>query len=380
MAELADRRPAPAPADRGIRQQPDHSGLSGNHFPSQAVLLRIVSAVVIVVFFSVYTASGLVGGSCCQRLWRRLHDRRLVTLGVVLVYTVAGRFLAVSLTDFVQGCIMMLGAGDHAHSHPGPRRAAPVSIRRPARLTAVDPEYLSMFRASPCWLDLGGGLGSGLFRSAAYHRALHGGAASGRADRPPHRHELDDRLADRARWPSASSDAYAERDRLQVTDPETIFIMLSDLLFHPLVTGFPLCRAAGCDHVHGVSQLLVASSSLTEDIYLTVFSAARPSVSWSMSAGLAVLAVGAVAVLLASNPDPEILGLVANAWAGFWRRLRSADHSGADLEADDRRRCRGRSGHRRVVVILWIALGLSSTIYEIVRASSPRGSPSWWSA
>ncbi|SPJ22396.1 Osmoregulated proline transporter OpuE [Palleronia abyssalis] len=33
-----------------------------NRFPSQATALRMVSAIIIVVFFAVYTASGLVGG------------------------------------------------------------------------------------------------------------------------------------------------------------------------------------------------------------------------------------------------------------------------------------------------------------------------------
>ena len=81
---------------------------------------------------------------------------------------------------------------------------------------------------------------------------------------------------------------------------------------------------------------------------------------------LAVLAVGAVAVLLASNPNSEILGLVANAWAGFgaafgpliilaltWKRMTGAGAVAGLVTG-------------ALVVILWIALGLSSTIYEIV--------------
>ena len=82
----------------------------GKRFPTQASALRLVSALIIVVFFAVYTASGLVAGG---KLFSTAFDGGYqtgvwLTLGIVLAYTVIGGFLAVSLTDFVQGCIMMV--------------------------------------------------------------------------------------------------------------------------------------------------------------------------------------------------------------------------------------------------------------------------------
>ena len=89
-----------------------------NRFPSKAMALRTVSAVIVVVFFIVYTASGLVaGGKLFASAFGDLINFSMMsdyifgvwfTLGIVLTYTVVGGFLAVSLTDFVQGCIMML--------------------------------------------------------------------------------------------------------------------------------------------------------------------------------------------------------------------------------------------------------------------------------
>src|SRR3546814_4694853 len=80
--------------------------------------LRVVSAVVVVVFFVVYTASGLVaGGKLFEMAFSGLftfgglseyQTGIWLTLIIVLIYTSIGGFLAVSLTDFVQGCIMML--------------------------------------------------------------------------------------------------------------------------------------------------------------------------------------------------------------------------------------------------------------------------------
>ena len=50
-------------------------------------------------------------------------------------------------------------------------------------------------------------------------------------------------------------------------DPETIFILLADLLFHPLITGFLFAALLAAVMSTISSQLLVSSSSLTEDFY-----------------------------------------------------------------------------------------------------------------
>lgn len=80
-----------------------------NRFEDKSHMLRIMSAVVIIVFFTVYTAASLVGGG-------KLFESSLaldyslglwVTAGVVVAYTLFGGFLAVSMTDFVQGVIML---------------------------------------------------------------------------------------------------------------------------------------------------------------------------------------------------------------------------------------------------------------------------------
>ena len=72
--------------------------------------LRIVSAVIIVLFFTLYTSAGLVsGGKLFESAFSVDYQLGLfITLGVVVSYTLLGGFLAVSLTDFVQGCIMFV--------------------------------------------------------------------------------------------------------------------------------------------------------------------------------------------------------------------------------------------------------------------------------
>ena len=81
-----------------------------NRFHDKSHLLRIMSAVVIILFFTVYTAASLVaGGKLFESSLNLSYSMGLwVTAGVVVAYTLFGGFLAVSLTDFVQGVIMLI--------------------------------------------------------------------------------------------------------------------------------------------------------------------------------------------------------------------------------------------------------------------------------
>lgn len=81
-----------------------------NRFHDKSHLLRIMSAVVIILFFTVYTAASLVaGGKLFESSLNLPYSLGLwVTAGVVVAYTLFGGFLAVSLTDFVQGVIMLI--------------------------------------------------------------------------------------------------------------------------------------------------------------------------------------------------------------------------------------------------------------------------------
>lgn len=81
-----------------------------NRFHDTGHMLRIVSAIVVIVFFTVYTAAGLVGGGkLFESSLNSSYELGLwVTAGVVVAYTLFGGFLAVSMTDFVQGVIMLI--------------------------------------------------------------------------------------------------------------------------------------------------------------------------------------------------------------------------------------------------------------------------------
>lgn len=296
-----------------------------NRFPERATLLRVTSAVIIVAFFTVYTASGMVGGG---KLFATafagvlpptgLSDYMLgiwITAGIVLVYTMIGGFLAVSLTDFVQGLIMMVALVVMPLVIMfGPGGSAGGSI------VAVPQEG---------FLSLTEGLTAiGLVSAVTWGLGYFG---------QPHiivRFMAIDRVENvpRAGWigmgwmvislvgavaMGLAGRAYVERNGLVVEDPETIFIMLANLLFHPAVTGFLYAALLAAIMSTISSQLLVSSSSLTEDFY-RLFLRRDASEREAVNIGrVSVALVAAAAMVIAADPESEVLGLVANAWAGF---------------------------------------------------------------
>lgn len=351
-----------------------------NRFPERAVALRVVSAIVIVAFFTVYTAAGLVGGG---KLFETafagllpnvaMSDYMLgiwITALVVLAYTMVGGFLAVSLTDFVQGCIMvvalvlmplvvMFGSGGEAGGS-----IADVPVPGFTSLTAGltllgfvsavtwglgyfgQPHIIVRFMAIRTIEQVKTARNIGLTWMGV---ALIGAIGLGIAGR-----------------------AYAERNGLVVEDPETIFIVLAELLFHPLITGFLLAALLAAIMSTISSQLLVSSSSLTEDFY-RLFLRKQASERERVNVGrICVALVALAAIAIASDPDSQVLGLVSNAWAGFgaafgpliilsltWDKMTGAGAVAGLVTG-------------AAVVAAWIAMGLNTDfiggqgLYEIV--------------
>ncbi|ETW14105.1 proline:sodium symporter [Roseivivax marinus] len=292
-----------------------------NRFPSQGGTLRMVSAVIIVVFFAVYTASGLVaGGKLFQSAFDGSYQVGIwLTLGVVLAYTVVGGFLAVSLTDFCQGLIMMLaliimpaivlyagegGGFDQARE----------------TLSGVEGFTLGWWTSDMTFIGFISLLAWGLGYFGQPHiivrfMAVRSVAAVATA-----------RNIGMA-WMGIAligaigvgifGRAYVERNGVSIEDSETIFIYLAENLFPGLITGFLLAALLAAIMSTVSSQLLVSSSSLAEDFYKLVLSKNASETTLVTVGRIAVVAVGVVAALIAGDPESQVLGLVSNAWAGF---------------------------------------------------------------
>ncbi len=343
-------------------------------FEDRSRALRAISALVIIIFFTLYTSSGMVaGGKLFESAFGADYAFGLwLTAGVIIVYTVFGGFLAVSLTDFVQGAIMFVAL----------ILVPLVALTEVGGIGAASAEVASV---NPASLDLFGDLGviaiiSSLAWGLGYfgqpHIIIRFMAVRSLRDVPMMRRigmgwmlvALIGSLGT-----GFAGLAYASSNGIDVADPETIFIILSDLLFHPLVTGFLLAALLAAIMSTIASQLIVSSSSLTEDFYRSWFRRDASERELVTIGRISVVLVSLVAIALAYDPDNSILGLVANAWAGFgaafgpiillgltWKRMtRNGALAGMVLGA--------------ATVLFWIyapVLGdgsaLTSLIYEMV--------------
>ncbi|MDN3452482.1 MULTISPECIES: sodium/proline symporter PutP [unclassified Psychrobacter] len=289
-----------------------------NRFEDKSHMLRVISAVVIILFFTVYTAASLVGGgklfesslnlSYSTGLW--------VTAGVVVAYTLFGGFLAVSMTDFVQGVIMLFAmviVPVVAFTDLGGISATTEAVRN------IDPTLLDVTSGMSV-IGIISLMAWGLGYFGQPHIIVRFMAIRSVKDVPTARNigmswmvvSLIGSL-----MTGFAGRAYVQKTSMTLDDPETIFLVFTQFLFHPLVSGFLLAAILAAIMSTISSQLLVVSSSLTKDVYKLFFDQDAPEARQVLVGRISVVAVALVSIMLASNPDSSVLKLVSNAWAGF---------------------------------------------------------------
>ncbi|WP_370556878.1 sodium/proline symporter PutP [Edwardsiella tarda] len=291
-------------------------------FADNSRLLRIISALVILLFFTIYCASGIVAGA---RLFESTFGMSYQTAlwagaAATIIYTFIGGFLAVSWTDTVQASLMIfaliltpvmvviaVGGFDESLAVIQQKSIENVDMLKGLNLVAIlsllgwglgyfgQPHILARFmaadshyslvnarRISMTWmiLCLLGAVAVGFFGIAYFnnHPEL-AGAVEGNAER--------------------------------------VFIALAQLLFNPWIAGILLSAILAAVMSTLSCQLLVCSSAITEDLY-KAFLRKQPGQQELVWVGRAmVLVVALVAIALAANPENRVLGLVSYAWAGF---------------------------------------------------------------
>ena len=300
-----------------------------NRFDDKARVLRVFSSLVIIIFFTLYTSASLVAGGklfASEAFGMDYHLGLWVTAGVVCAYTLFGGFLAVSMTDFVQGVIMfvalVLVPAVAFYTLGGIAETT-------SMVQSINPNFTELFRdaaiADPLLNQLSilgiiSLLAWGLGYFGQPHIIVRFMAIRSLKDIPTAR-----RIG--IGWMLISilgalatgfvGIAYVAETQMTLSDPETVFIIFSQFLFHPLITGFLLAAILAAIMSTISSQLLVTSSSLTEDLYKAFLRRNASDAELVMIGRICVLLVSVVAIILAWNPDNTILGLVANAWAGF---------------------------------------------------------------
>nr|WP_166840579.1 sodium/proline symporter PutP [Rheinheimera pleomorphica] len=349
-------------------------------FADKTRLLRVVSSVVIVIFFTLYTSSGVVGGGkLFESSFGLSYELGLyVTAGVVVAYTLFGGFMAVSITDFVQGCIMFVAlvlvplvAVDHLGGF-----SSVVSQVTAVNANFIDPFVDANTAQAVSVLGIISLLSWGFGYFGQPHIIVRFMAIRSVKDiKAARRIGMSWMLITiiGAVMTGMVGIAYVANTKMTLADPETIFIVFSQFLFHPLISGFLLAAILAAIMSTISSQLLVTSSSLTEDFYKAFVKRDASQKELVLVGRLSVLAVALVAIALAYDRDSSILSLVSNAWAGFgaafgplvvlslyWQRMTFAGALSGIISG-------------AATVLFWIyapvlenGASLSSLVYEIV--------------
>ncbi len=287
-------------------------------FDDKSRTIRVFSSLVIVIFFTLYTSSGVVaGGKLFEASFGLSYELGLfLTASVVVAYTMFGGFLAVSLTDFVQGCIMFIAlvmVPVVAFFTVGGSDAVSAAVN------GVDTSLMS-WTTGVTTLGLISSMAWGLGYFGQPHIIVRFMALRSVRDVPSARRIGMSWMVVTLIGAVATGIvglAYVQTQGADLDDAETIFIFLSQVLFHPLVAGFLLAAILAAIMSTISSQLLVSSSSLVEDFYKAFLRRDAGQTELVLMGRLSVLGVSVVAVLLAFDRSSSILSLVSNAWAGF---------------------------------------------------------------
>ncbi|MBR5951350.1 MAG: sodium/proline symporter PutP [Actinomycetaceae bacterium] len=306
--------------------------------------IRIASALVILVFFTFYVSSGMVAaGKFCETTFGWDYKIGMLIVGAItLLYTLFGGFLAATLTDVAQGLLMAAALV-----------AVPVVAviklggwsQATADITSVNPDALNLFaglsdKGALLWIVA-------LISTAAWGLGYFGQphiVVRFLALRDPKEAKVSRRFS--LVWMVVTALGaivtaligmayFAGNPAIELKDKETVFLLMSQIFFHPLVAGFVLAAVLAAVMSTMSSQLVVCSSALIEDLYNARGRKASPTVEL-LASRISVLVVALIAGVIALDRDSAILDLVAFAWAGFgasfgpivllslyWKRLTS---------------------------------------------------------
>jgi sodium/proline symporter len=295
-----------------------------NRFRDKSKILRILSALFILIFFLLYTASGFVAGAKLFSTVFGLSYNIALLIGmlVIISYTFLGGFMAVSWTDFFQGMIMFFAI-------------IIVPVTGIIRLGGISSTFDSIKGINPELLDIFTKIDGSPLPMIVIISSLAWGL--GYFGQP---HILARFMAIRS-----SNDIKKARfiamnwvaislfcavlvgivgRALLIGNPligkpasEKVFIILVNSLTNPIIAGVLLAAILAAIMSTADSQLLVASSAITEDFYRVLFRKKASDNELVWISRFAVIGVAIIAYLIALDPQSSVLDLVANAWAGF---------------------------------------------------------------
>ncbi len=286
-----------------------------NRFDDSAGMLKIVSTVVILFFFTLYVASGLKGGTLlfAHSFGSSEQTALLFTTIVVVSYTFLGGYRAVCWTDLIQGILMLCALVFCSILAYAAISGSGVDI------TATNPKAFDFSTT----LITGASLmawGFGYF-GQPHILARFIGIRSVEDVPSARRIGITWMIICLVLSTSIGLIGIGYNEIVQLDgvagpdgNKERIFLALTSALFNPVFSGFVLAAVLAAVMSTADSQLLVLTSSLTEDLpFFRKFDDKQKA--WISRFG--VLGFALIAFLIARASGGTILAMVGYAWGGF---------------------------------------------------------------
>lgn len=283
-------------------------------------LLRIVSALIILVFFTLYASSGLKAtGHLFESTFSMPYHTSIIVGGSIIVsYTFLGGFLAVCWTDLIQGLLMLVALivvpVIAYHKAGGLDTIQQAMTNRNLSLTLLPGN------TEHPWLAVLSSLSWGLGYFGQPHIL-----ARFMSVKSVHKLRASTiiavtwvflSLAGAVAIGLISIGLFSNLDA-SIHEHEKVFIYMVPRVMGPWLGGAMLAAILSAIMSTIDSQLLVSSSALTEDFYQKVIRRAASDKELMLVGRAGVMIISLIALVLALNPRDSILGIVAYSWGGF---------------------------------------------------------------
>lgn len=340
-----------------------------NRFKDRTKTLRIISGLLILVFFTVYVSSGMIAGGKTFNSFFGLDFAAgaILTLAIVVFYTFFGGFKAVCITDALQGTLMFLVL-----------ILIPIvsylALNIPSdssffnEVAKFDNNHLDIFY-NQSFLGILGLLAWGFGYFGQPHIIVRFMAIRSSA-------ELESARKIGISWMALGllgavlsgliGFVYFNQTGAPLKDAETVFLDLGKILFHPFIVGIIISAVLAAIMSTISGQLLVSASSVTNDFIFAFYKKDVSPKTQTLISRFAVVVVAVVATILAFLSNDTVLNVVGNAWAGF-----GASFGPVLLFSLYSKKMSALSALVGMLVggisvIAWISFGLSSVVYELL--------------
>lgn len=330
-------------------------------------LLRIISAIIILIFFTIYVSSGLVAtGKLFESTFEVPYMAAVVIGGAIIIaYTFLGGFLAVCWTDLFQGMLMVLAltvvptvAYFKVGGIGGIRAAMALKEISSSLIPRGEPLPLLAMISASAW-----GLG---YFGQPHILARFMSAKSV--------HKLRESMTIAIVWVALSLGGavvigligIGMFDNLTGGKEEKVFIYMISRVMHPWLAGIMLAAILSAIMSTIDSQLLVSSSALTEDFYQKAIKKDASVKEIVLIGRISVVIISAVALVLALTWDETILKIVAYAWGGLGAAFGPVVLCSLFSRRTGWLAALAGMVSGTVVLVLWKQVGLDEYLYEIV--------------